>query len=95
MQRTREQLLLHYLNQLPWDLAMEMAEQELQCLCCFRSAVSGPESKELQGNSTSFSLLGIKVFVTSETLQYLSFGPQTVAGSSSAQVLIESLWVAF
>lgn len=95
MQHAREQMLLHYLNQLPWDLAIEMAEQAPQCLCCFPSAASGPVSQKLQGNSTSFSLLGIKVFVTNETLQYLSFGPQTMAGSSSAQVLIEGLWAAF
>lgn len=58
-------------------------------------AASGPVSKKLQGNSTSFSLLGIKVFETNEMLQYLSFGPQTMARSSRAQVLTEGLWVAF
>jgi hypothetical protein len=69
MQHAREQMLLHYLNQLPWDLAIEMAEQAPQCLCCFHSSAFGPVSKKLRGNSSSFSLLGIKVFVTEEMLQ--------------------------
>lgn len=33
-------MLLHYLNKLPGDPAIEMAEQAPQCLCCFHSAGS-------------------------------------------------------
>lgn len=58
MYGAREQMLLHYLNKLPGEPAIEMAERAPQCLCCFHAAASncGPVSRSLVGKQYLFLL---------------------------------------
>lgn len=49
MLHAREQMLLHYLNQLPWDLAIEMAEHHSASAvlpCSFRTSEQEAAGKQ-------------------------------------------------